>query len=83
MALIKMIFLLVMITMMDFHGIIYRGIKQKKDADYQGRITDINPLILHKESLAEVGGLLILAGKMALLINIANCPKRLAAWTRC
>lgn len=52
MALIKMIFLLVMITMMDFHGIIYRGIKQKKDADYQGRITDINPLILHKGKLS-------------------------------
>ncbi|UON83877.1 hypothetical protein MUK70_02565 [Dyadobacter chenwenxiniae] len=48
MALIKMILLLVMITMMDFHGIIYRGVKEKKDADYQGRISDINPLILRK-----------------------------------
>ncbi|MCF2488898.1 hypothetical protein [Dyadobacter sp. CY347] len=38
--------------MMDHHGIIYRGVKQKKDADYQGRITDINPLILQKGRLA-------------------------------
>ncbi|SKB74037.1 hypothetical protein SAMN05660293_01822 [Dyadobacter psychrophilus] len=52
MMLIKSILLLIMIIMMDHHGIIYRGVEQKKDADYQGRITDINPLILHKGKLS-------------------------------
>lgn len=51
MALIKMIWLLILITMMDFHGIIYRGVKQKKEVSYQGRTTDINPLILNKGKL--------------------------------
>jgi hypothetical protein len=52
MALIKVILLLIMITVMDHHGIIYRGVKQKKDETYQGRITDINPLILRKGGLS-------------------------------
>ncbi|MCF2505016.1 hypothetical protein L0663_16590 [Dyadobacter sp. CY107] len=52
MALIKMILLLILITMMDFHGIIYRGVEQKKDAGYQGRTTDINPLLLHGGKLS-------------------------------
>ena len=52
MMLIKSILLLIMIIMMDHHGIIYRGVEQKKDADYQGRITDINPLILHSRKLS-------------------------------
>ena len=50
-ALIKLLFMLVMVTVLDYRGIIYRGVKQKKDASYQGGITRVNPLILKKGKL--------------------------------